>query len=381
MTPEPGALVGWTAELARAMLAPLGSVFERQGDRLVHPGGFVAVVDLACTAALPSLVLLGALALFGPLARVPLRRWSIAALAGTVALVAANQLRLVAVLWTGAHAPAHFGWVHEVAGPLWLVAVGALVVAAALRRPAVGVARTGAAVARRGAASAGADTYLAGRRIARATGLSGKVIGGAAAVLLLHAAPAGLAEAAPPMISGDLIVKFRDASEPGRQLAAVLAGQRDMASALPLASRLSADLGVPLVLVQVTSGREALLALDREALGRSLLARAGREAQVQRATMTVPPPGGGLPGAELVLRLELRPAAPAATARAVASRLAISRMPAPRMQPDAAGKEVRLVYDIDAWTQALIERLQQRSDVEYAQANRLLRPAAPAASR
>jgi len=189
------------------------------------------------------------------------------------------------------------------------------------------------------------------------------------------------------MVSGDLIVKFRDASEPGRQLAAVLAGQRDVASLRPLAASLSADLGVPLVLVQATSGREALLALDREALARSLLARAGREAQVQRATATVPPPGGGLPGAELVLRLELRPAAAAAEGRAVASRLALARLLAPQAQPDdeaqagraaQGGRALRLVYDIDSLTQALIARLQQRADVEYVQANRLLRPAAPA---
>ncbi|MBL8343818.1 MAG: hypothetical protein JNN03_00090 [Rubrivivax sp.] len=184
-----------------------------------------------------------------------------------------------------------------------------------------------------------------------------------------------------PIVSGDLIVKFRDASEPGRQLAAVLAGQRDMASAAPVASRLSADLGLPLQMVQVTSGREALLALDREALGRSLLSRAGREAQVQRATMTVPPPGGGLPGAQLVLRIEWRPAAPAGAVQAVASRLALPSLPAPQVQGESTGNVSRLVYDIDALTLALIERLQRRSDVEYVQANRLLRPAAPAASR
>lgn len=223
-------------------------------------------------------------------------------------------------------------------------------------------------------------TGLAGLRLAAAR-LSGAAVA-AAAVLRTPSARGASTAAAPPMISGDLIVKFRDASEPGRHLAAVLAGQRDPASAMPLASRLSADLGVPLVLVQVTSGREALLALDREALGRSLLARAGREAQVQRATMTVPPPGGGLPGAEFVLRIELRPSAPAAAAQAVAARLAVTRMPPPRVHGQAAaGGEIRLVYDVDGMTLALVERLQQRADVEYAQANRLLRPAAPPASR
>lgn len=377
MTAEPGALVQWTAELARAMLAPLGSVFERQGGVLVHTGGFVAVVDSACTAAVPVLVLLGVLALFGAAARLPWRRGVLFALAGSAALAAANQLRLVAVLWAGAHAPAHFGWLHEVAGPLWLVGVGAGLVVLALRRPRAAIAEAGPAPA--GEAAAGRTDGCASGAVGRAS--ASRAIAGAVALLLLHAVPAGSARAAPPMVSGDLIVKFRDASEPGRQLAAVLAGQRDMASALPLASRLSADLGVALVLVQVTSGREALLALDREAIGRTLLARAGREAQVQRATMSVPPPGGGLPGAELVLRLELRPAAPAATAQAVASRLAVARMPAPQLRDAGSGKEMLLVYDIDAWTLALIERLQQRSDVEYAQANRMLRPAAPGASR
>lgn len=200
------------------------------------------------------------------------------------------------------------------------------------------------------------------------------------------ATPANAASPTPPpaapapIRSGDVIVKFRDASEAGRQIAAVLAGQRDDRSAMPVAARVSADLGVPMVLVQVTSGREALLALDREALGRSLLARAGREAQVQRAVMSVPPPGGGLPGTELVLRLELRPAAPSGTAQAVASRMTVPRMPAPQAQAEG-GKELRLVYDVDAWTLALIERLKQRSDVEYVQANRMLRAAPPPAPR
>jgi len=212
------------------------------------------------------------------------------------------------------------------------------------------------------------------------------VVGGLGSALCGPAHDGRAATPEAPMVSGDLIVKFRDASEPGRQLAAVLAGQRTVSSLGPLATSLSADLGVPLVLVQATSGREALLALDREALARSLLARAGREAQVQRATATVPPAGGGRPGAELVLRLELRPAAPAAEAPAVAARLALARLLAPQVQPDdeaqaaraaQAGRALRLVYDIDALTQALVTRLQQRGDVEYAQANRMLRPASP----
>ena len=139
---------------------------------------------------------------------------------------------------------------------------------------------------------------------------------------------------ATPIVSGDLIVKFRDASEPGRQLAAVLAGQRTVASVAPLAVRLSDELELPLVLVQVTSGREALLALDRGALARSLLARAGRDASVLRAAMPSDRAAPGLPSSELVLRVELHPdpagPAPDGVAASLADRLAVGGLLRPR---------------------------------------------------
>lgn len=183
-------------------------------------------------------------------------------------------------------------------------------------------------------------------------------------------------------MSGDLIVKFRDASEPGRQLAAVLTGQRTVASVAPLAARLSNDLDLPLVLVQVTSGREALLALDRAALVRGLLARAGREAVVQRATLpgAAPGPASALPGPEVMLRIELRRGTPASALDALAQRLAAGGLTRPELLRDVGGDTLRLRYDIDALTLALIARLQQRPEVEYVQANRLLRPAAPPAA-
>lgn len=182
------------------------------------------------------------------------------------------------------------------------------------------------------------------------------------------------------MISGDLIVKFRDASEPGTQLAAVLAGQRTVASVAPLAARLSGELGVPLNLVQVTSGREALLALDRQALGRALLARAGREASVRRVALAAPAVPAGLPGTQLVLNLETQGPMPTTARDALGARLAIGTLGRPRVVvAQGADSAIRLHYDVDALTLALIARLQQRPEVEYVQANRLLRPA-PAGS-
>lgn len=197
----------------------------------------------------------------------------------------------------------------------------------------------------------------------------------ASSAALASAGSTGRAASA-PIVSGDLIVKFRDATEPGRDLAAVLGGQRTVASMAPLATRLSGELGVPLVLMQVTSGREALLALDRPALTRTLVARASQQAAVRSATADGPAAGVGLPSAELALRLELRDAAPAAD---LAARLAPEGLPAPRLQRLAgtprSAHSWRAHYDIDALTLALIAKLQQRPDVEYVQPNRLLHPA------
>lgn len=196
---------------------------------------------------------------------------------------------------------------------------------------------------------------------------------GVSAVLLvlLTQAPAP-AFSSPPraaaaIVAGDLIVKFRDASEAGASLAAVLAGTRTADSAAPVAARLSEVLGVPLKLVQVTSGREALLAIDRDELMRSLAQRAAREPGVVRA-ITMAPAAAGLPSEQASVRVELTPQA---TPQALATKLA-SGLLRPRPQSDSAGTAL-LSYDMAGLTLALLERLKQQADVEYAQANRLLR--------
>lgn len=378
------ALLEATAAGAQHSLAWLGTPLQRQGERLHHAGGFVAEVHLDCTALWPAVVLVALLVLFGLLARVSLRRLASAAALGVGAVALVNQVRLVGTLWLAVHVPAAWPLAHEFVGPLLLVMAGAGVVVAmvkglprgwrmpASRRVAAAVvvgAATGAVLAglvTPAAVSASPPSSPAGARPG-----SGAAAVGTPPVVSGAGAPAGA-----PMVSGDLIVKFRDASEPGAQLAAVLAGQRTVATMVPLATRLSAELGVPLALVQVTSGREALLALDREALGRALLARAGREAAVRRASVAPPPAPAGLPGSELVLRIEMHASTQAAARDALGTRLALGQLVRPRLAlAEAAAGTVSLHYDIDALTLALITRLQQRADVEYAQANRLLRPA------
>lgn len=170
-----------------------------------------------------------------------------------------------------------------------------------------------------------------------------------------------------PIVSGDLIVKFRDTSEAGASLAAVVGGTRTPESAAPVATRLSEALGVPLRLVQVTSGREALLAIDRDALVRSLAQRAASEPGVVRA-ITVPS-APGLPAEQASVRVELTPqTAPSA----LAARLASGSLLRPRLHQDSSGATL-LSYDMVGLTSAVLERLKQQADVEYAQANRLLR--------
>lgn len=172
-----------------------------------------------------------------------------------------------------------------------------------------------------------------------------------------------------PIVAGDVIVKFRDTSEAGASLAAVLSGTRTMESAAPVAARLSAELGVPLRLVQVTSGREALLAIDRDALLRSLAQRAAREPGVARAVAS-PPAAPGLPSEQASVRIELKPQA---SPQSLATKLASGTLLRPRLQTDPTGATL-LSYDMTSLTLALLERLKQQPDVEYAQANRLLRP-------
>ena len=123
-----------TAALTQALLGRLGTALQLQGDVLSHAGGFAAQVDLACTALIPALLLLAALALWGWLDRPAPQRLALAMLLGLTTMALVNQLRLLAVIWVGVHAPAHFPWVHEVLGPLLLVVAGAAWVAVCVGR-------------------------------------------------------------------------------------------------------------------------------------------------------------------------------------------------------------------------------------------------------
>lgn len=125
-----------TTGVAQAMLAALGTPLAWEADRLHHAGGFVAQVDLGCTAWALSWLLVGVLAVFGSMARVPWRRLTAGMMLGVAVVFIVNQLRLAAVIWTGVHAPSYLAWVHEGLGPLLLVLTGAAIVAATVGRAA-----------------------------------------------------------------------------------------------------------------------------------------------------------------------------------------------------------------------------------------------------
>jgi len=119
--------------MAQAAVGALGTPLALQGDLLRHAGGFAVQVGLECTALIPALVLVAVLAAFGWMGRTSPSRLVRAMLFSVAVITLINQLRLVGVIWVGVHAPQHFAWVHEVLGPLLMIAVGAAIVAATVR--------------------------------------------------------------------------------------------------------------------------------------------------------------------------------------------------------------------------------------------------------
>lgn len=192
---------------------------------------------------------------------------------------------------------------------------------------------------------------------------------------------------APAYVAGDLIVKFVDASEAGKLLAQVVAGTKPTDAAVPIAARLSAELGVPLVAAQVTSGRELVMAIDRDKLKQAMTQLAGRDPAVRQVTPR-DPPRTVLPAEQLVFAVEL--SRDSAAQRHVAQAAAAGRTTSPAVQklvvrltagmsPQPVGRvdergQLVLIMDIAVLTRDLVERLRLRADVEYAQVNIVLKP-------
>lgn len=201
---------------------------------------------------------------------------------------------------------------------------------------------------------------------------------------------ADVAQAAnyPPAVTGDVIIKFTDKSEAGILLAEALRlNPNERAPLQTLARQLSAEMGVPLSAVRVTSGQELVVSIDRTTLTRNLKERLTREAAVQRVIL-VEAGKTVLPAAELAVRVNLRP--DSAVQRQVQRDLHAGHRASPELDMQIAGLvsgvtprpnahidstgHLILALDIAELIDDLVVRLKSRTDVVYAQPNLVVRP-------
>ncbi len=106
-----------TAQLTAAMLGWIGLPVAREATVLVHAEGFACEIYYTCTAFIPVVLLVAAIAPW-PTQR-PAR--ILGALVGAVLLVLLNQARLVSLVWVGVHVPEAFDVAHTVAWPALLI--------------------------------------------------------------------------------------------------------------------------------------------------------------------------------------------------------------------------------------------------------------------
>jgi len=361
-----------TARAAAVLARACGVPVARSGTILVHAGGFACDLDATCAGTVPA----AAVAIAVLVTRASPRRRAVGLVALTLLALALNLVRLTSLVAIGVHAPAAFGVAH---GWIWPVLLMALL-AAGWRawRPEASPLRPPASVP---------DTT--------ATTIAVSI---AVAISLAHAAPAaasaGRPDALPP---GDLIVRFADTSPAHAAVMENFENPQHADATAELATRLSGALLVPLRAVQVTSGRELVLSIDRarlvsqvaERVAQAPAFRGARATAVISAPAGRPPPKVLLP-ATLSLRIRAPPDSDAGRAVAEAQRdrarnrdriAALARSLVPGHEGAVAARvdaQGRLLLDIDlrVLVEELVAALQKQADVVYAQANRMLRPAA-----
>ena len=106
-----------TAEAAAAWLVAAGVPVWRDGTLVIHPQGFATEVHQVCTALLPALLLIVAIAMHP---RGSAGHKLAGMLLGAAVVVLVNQCRLAGVIWVGVQAPGWFGLVHGWLAPVVL---------------------------------------------------------------------------------------------------------------------------------------------------------------------------------------------------------------------------------------------------------------------
>ena len=194
----------------------------------------------------------------------------------------------------------------------------------------------------------------------------------------------------PQTAMAELIVKFVAGSEAQQVVnAAVQEGIQRNAGLTRLAQTLSDQLNVPLQAQRVTSGRELVCAVDINAMAQQVAAHLQRRDDVQRATPMPTDPATQGPGhRNPKVLIEFTPDSNAAKTLAKALRESPESSSALQGLAESVGDELdlpltmqpedvqRLVLSVDMESviAELVERLRQRSDVEYAQPTFLLKP-------
>lgn len=206
--------------------------------------------------------------------------------------------------------------------------------------------------------------------------------------LVLFLASTGQAANYPPAVTGDVIIKFTDKSQAGILLTQTFRSNPNNNTPLQtVASQLSAELGVMLSAVRVTSGLELVLSIDRAMLARTLKERLAREPAVQRVIL-IENARTLVPATELAALVKLRQ--DSAVQRQVqrdrhaghrsspdldmqVAELVSGISPRPTAHIDAAGQLIVSV-DLAELIRDLVIRLKRRADVVYAQPNLIVRP-------
>jgi len=198
-------------------------------------------------------------------------------------------------------------------------------------------------------------------------------------VAALAALPPAAAQTPPPspasapaaIVPGELVVRFAEGSPLAERVASTKAPAEDAALAAELERSLGA-LGVPWTARQVTSGGELVLTIERERLRARLEARLTERPEIV-AVAPEPERKRIRPASTFAVRLtEVTPGTEAGALERATAQLA-SETGWPLAFAPADGSP-RVVLDLRALTLALVERLNARPDVEYAQANPALSP-------
>jgi hypothetical protein len=179
---------------------------------------------------------------------------------------------------------------------------------------------------------------------------------------------------------GQVIVSFSSDSAAGQQLARLdleaIDDPTGDARLLEIAHDLGERFGVPLRLEGLTSGRELLLAIDREAVMATAAERLAKRLGVTGVERLEPTEPG-----DARLAVAFQPDSEFAAAIATGSRLALGEpsgdgaggLSVEAAVEDAGSADAILALDLDAIARRLLERLQADPQVRYAQPNLLLR--------